>query len=337
MTRTAFVTGGTGFVGGAILARLVADGWSVRALARSEVGERSVREAGGEPVPGDLADIQALLSAMRGCDTVFNVAGVNRICVRDPAPMLAANVEGAAIVVRAAAAAGVRRVVHTSSAATIGERAGVVADEGSPHRGSFLSEYERSKFQGERRAFELGEELGIEVVSVNPSSVQGPGRTTGSALMFLRFVNSRMPAVVDADLSVVDLVDCTEAHVRAADRGVPGERYLVSGASLTTREAIEVVRKVAGRPRRVLRLPRLTVRAAGFAGSVAGRLGRDPPFCRELAATLLHGHRYDGSRASRELRISYTPIEDTVRRTLAWYAERGLAPPLPGTARRAVA
>jgi dihydroflavonol-4-reductase len=330
VTQAVFLTGGTGFVGGALLTRLVADGAEVRALARTPAGAEAVRALGAEPVNGDLFDRDVLVRAMQGCATAFHVAGVNAMCMRDPSPMFRANVEGAGAMVRAAAAAGVARLVHTSSAATIGEPRGVVGTEDTPHRGSFLSSYEKSKYLGEREVLSHGEELGVEVVCVNPSSVQGPGRMGGSARLLLDLANGRAP-IVDTYVSIVDIADCTEAHVLAASRGVPGHRYVVSGATLTPRSAVHLLRAETGHPRHVVRLPRAAATVAGAAGSAISTLtGRDLPLCAELARTLLHGHRYDGSLAERELGLRYTPIRETVRRTLEWYAERGLAPvPFP--------
>lgn len=329
MNGPAFLTGGSGFVGGHLLRHLVAHGREVRALARSAEAAASVEAAGARPVRGDVLDDDALLDGMRGCDAVFHAAGVNTMCPRDPTTMLRTNVEGTAAVIRAAAAAGVRRVVHTSSAAAIGEPAGVVGREDTPHRGTFLSSYERSKLAAEERAFALGRELGVHVVAVNPSSVQGPGRTGGSARLLIRLVDARLPPVVDTFISILDVEDCTAGHVLAEERGRAGERYLLNGASLTTRAAVALVRAVAGRPRHVLRLPRISVTWAGTAAGVASQLtGRPLPFCPELARTLLHGHRYDGSRATRELGLSYRAVEATVERTLRWYADRGLIRPL---------
>ncbi len=194
--------------------------------------------------------------------------------------MLRANVEGSAQVLRAAAAAGVERVVHTSSAATIGEAVDTVGREDSPHRGTFLSVYELSKFLAERKVLALGAELGVPVVCVNPSSVQGPGRTEGSARLFLDLVRRRRPPVVDTWLSVVDVDDCAAGHLRAEASGVPGERYLLSGASLTTAEAIDLLRDVCGRPAHTLRLSRGAVRAAGVVASAIGRITRRQlPLC----------------------------------------------------------
>jgi len=268
---------------------------------------------------------------MRGCATVFHVAGENAMCARDPSSMIRTNVVGSDTVVRAAAEAGVERVIYTSSAATIGEPRGVAANEQTQHRGRFLSEYERSKSLAEERVLALGAELRVDVVSVNPSSVQGPGRTDGSARLLIGLADARVAVTVDTHLSVVDIDDCAQAHLFAEERGQPGERYLVSGASLTTRRAVALVRSFAGRPRGVLRVPRSFASLAGVVAGWGSRVaGRDLPFCSELVRALLHGHRYDASRAVRELGLTYRPIEDTVVRTLEWYADHGLIHPLSG-------
>ncbi|MGH2636261.1 MAG: NAD-dependent epimerase/dehydratase family protein, partial [Actinomycetota bacterium] len=248
--------------------------------------------------------------------------------LRDPRPMIRANVEGPANVVRAGAAAGLGRLVLTSSAAAIGEAGGTIGREDSPHRGSYLSHYERSKHLGERTALGLGSDLGVDVVCVNPSSVQGPGRTGGSARLLLELVRGRLPALVETWISLVDIRDCAEGHVLAEASGVPGERYLLSGVTISTREAVDVLRRVWGRPERVRWIPAPLARAGGAGAEAAGRLlRRDVPVCREAVRTLLHGHRYDGSRAERELGLRYTPFEETLERTLTWYGQRGLVPP----------
>ncbi len=325
MTAPVLVTGGTGFVGGALLRRLLADGREVRALTRSDRGATMIAALGAAPAMGDLDEAAALRAAMAGAGTVFHTAGVNAMCLRDTAELFRTNVDGSEHVIRAAADAGVERVVYTSSAATIGEPEGMIGREDSAHRGSFLSAYERSKFLAEARVREVGDELGLPVVIVNPSSVQGPGRTGGSARLLLGLVNGRLPVVVPTFLSIVDVDDCTEGHVLAERRGVAGSRYLLNGATLSVSEAVTLLRSIGGRPRRVLTVPRSFARTGGRLAAGISRLsGRDLPVCPELVRTLLHGHRYDGSRATRELGLTYRPIEETVRRTLAWYADQGL-------------
>jgi dihydroflavonol-4-reductase len=323
---TAFVTGGSGFVGGAIIQRLAADGREVRALVRSDAAASTVSALGASPVRGDLGDPDQLAGAMRGCDAVYHVAGSNRTCPRGLAELYAVNVDGAVAVVRGAARAGVSRVVHTSSSATIGESAGEVGREDSTHSGTFLSHYARSKFLGERAVLALGADLGIDVVSVNPSSVQGPGRETGSARLLINVARSRTAVLIRSWFSVVDVDDCAMAHTAAEEHGEPGRRYLVSGASLTMDDALALVRAATGRPDRVVWVPRLAARMAQPIAAGAARLSRGPEasICPALIRTLLHGHRYDASRSARELGVTYRPVRETLERALAWYLDRGI-------------
>ena len=320
-----FVTGGSGVVGGAVVERLVSRGDHVVALARSPAAGAALERRGAEVVEGDLLDPDALAAGMEGCALVYNVAGVNRLCVRDPAPMLRVNVDGAVAAVRAAARAGVPRFVHTSSAATIGEREGEVGREDTPHRGSYLSTYERSKTEGERAVLAVGRESEVEVVCVNPSSVQGPGRAGGTGRILLAFLDGRLKVFVDTNVSLVDIEDCAEGHLLVAERGVPGERYLLNGIALTLSEALALAAEVAGVERRPRLLPRAVALPAAAVAEAGFRLaGREPAVCREMVRTLLHGHRYDGSRAERELGLRYTEPRETVRRIVEWARGAGL-------------
>jgi dihydroflavonol-4-reductase len=329
---TALVTGGTGFVGGGVVRALVERGCQVVVLTRSEASAAVVERAGARPVRGDVARPDSVLRAAAGCEVVFHSAGLNASCLRDPSPLFRINVEGTRNVLEAAARAGVRRFVHTSSAAAIGEPAETVGREDTVHRGWFLTSYERSKFQAERLVLDRGPQLGLEVVCVEPASVQGPGRVDGTARLLLAAARGRLPLAFDAWLSFVDVDDCALGHVRAAERGHPGERYLLSGASVRVREALEVLGKVTGRPSRTWFVPRRSVVPAAAVVEAAARLlGRTPPVCREVVKAGLHGHRYDGSRATAELGLVYTPLEETLRRTVDWFAsQRLLRDGMPG-------
>jgi dihydroflavonol-4-reductase len=320
------VTGGTGFLGRALVERLLGAGSQVKGLARSDASADVLAGLGAEPVRGDVLDLDALAAAMRGCEVVYHAAGANAFCLRDPLPLFEVNVQGSENVVRAAAQAGVRRVVYTSSAATLGEASGTIGSEESRHRGWFLSDYERSKFEAEQAVFAAACEAGLEVVSVNPASVQGPGRATGSAKLLLDFLNGRIPAVVDSRLSLVDIADCTEGHLLAGSRGMPGERYVLSGATLSVREGLALLASVVGIDRPVRMLPPWLALTAATVVEALGRVRRSssPRICRELARTLIHGHAYDGSKATRALGLRYTPVEETLRRTVEWWLEQGL-------------
>ncbi len=320
-----FVTGGTGFVGRALVQRLVARGDDVVALARSAQSEATLRSLGAGVARGDILDHDAMSSAMQGCAIVFNVAGVNALCPDDPTPMVRANIDGPVVTVRAAARAGVPRVVHTSSAATIGEPRGVMGDERTPHRGWYLSEYERTKTEGEHAVFAAGRETGIEVVCVCPSSVQGPGRTSGTARFLLAFLDGRLKLFVATSISLVDIADCSEGHLLAAEHGTAGERYVLNGMNLGVADTLALGSEVAGVDHKPLMIPRQAAMPATYAVERAFRLiRRRPPVCHEMVRTLLHGHRYDGSRATKELGLHYTSPRDTLRRTVEWAQSAGI-------------
>jgi dihydroflavonol-4-reductase len=326
-----FVTGGSGFVGGAILARLVADGRTVKALVRSSGSAEAVGALGADPVFGDILDPASLTAAMAGCDVVYHAAGVNTFCARDPKPMFTSNVTGSENVVRAAGEAGVGRVVYTSSAAVLGEATGTIGDETSTHRGSFLTNYERSKYEAERAVVRVAAERGVATVCVNPSSVQGPGRTRGTAKILIDYLNGKLRMVVDSRMSLVDIDDCVEGHLLAESRGVPGERYVLSGAIITVRETLALLADIGGVSHSTRRLPPPLARAAAAGIEALGRIrGTRPPLCREMVRTILHGHAYDGSRATRELGLTYTPIDESIRKTVKWYVDKGLVT-LPAT------
>jgi dihydroflavonol-4-reductase len=326
--ETVFVTGGTGFLGGAIIERLVAQGRPVKALTRSEDGAGKLRALGAAAVRGDVLDHRALRDAMRRCRVVYHAAGVNAFCLRDPSPLFEVNVRGSSNAVQAAADAGVRRLVYTSSAATLGEARGSHGRESSPHRGWFLSHYERSKFEAERAVLAAAHARGLEVVVVNPASVQGPGRATGTARLLLDYLNGKLKYVVDATISLVDIADCIEGHLLAESRGEPGERYVLSGATLTVRDGMQLLERLTGVDESVRSLPPGLAFAAAAAVETGARLRRrNPRVCRELVRTALYGHAYDGSRATRELGLRYTPVEETMRRTIEWFVEQSLVRP----------
>ncbi|HEY6524710.1 MAG TPA: NAD-dependent epimerase/dehydratase family protein [Solirubrobacteraceae bacterium] len=320
-----FVTGGTGVIGRALVVRLVERGDEVVALARSADSESALRDSGCEVVRGEVSDIDAMATGMAGCALAYNLAGVNTLCVSDPEPMRRANVDGAAAAVRAAKRAGVPRLVHTSSAATIGEEPGTIGTESSPHRGWYLSTYERTKTEGERAAVAAARDAQQDVVFVNPSSVQGPGRASGTGRFLLAALDGRLPVFVNTDVSLIDIGDCVEGHLLAAERGTAGERYLLSGIRLTVKEALVLAADVAGVQCNPRIVPRALATTAGTVVEYAFKLrGRKPPVCREMVRTLVHGHRYDGSRAERELGLHYSDPRDTVRRTVDWARSEGL-------------
>ena len=327
----AFVTGASGFIGGALTTRLLEGGDEVVGLARSEAAAEKVAAHGAEVARGDLLDEDSIAAGMAGCEVAYHVAGVNSHCPSDPDMLLRVNVGGAEAAVRAAARAGIGRIVYTSSAASLGEAEGTVGTEDCAHRGSYLSVYDRSKHEGEQAVFAAAAETGVEVVAVNPSSVQGPPRTGGNGGIIIAYLNGKLPVFVDTHVSVVDIRDCVEGHLLAAERGESGRRYVLNGATLHSLQALEIVSELSGVRDRVRMIPPPVARTAVAIAEAAYRLrGKTPSVCRARVRTILHGHRYDGSRATEELGLEYTPVAETFARTMAWAVAEGLVTrPLP--------
>lgn len=320
---TVVVTGGSGVVGAAIVRHLVAGERDVTALSRSRASDDTLAALGAIPVRGDITAPESLAAAFRGAEVVYHAAGLNTMCPPDPAELERVNVGGSAAVVEAAEAAGVRRLVYTSSAASIGEAAGTVGTETTVHRGSYLSHYERSKHLAELAVFDAART--VEVVSVNPSSVQGPGRATGTGGLILDLLRGRLPALVDSRLSIVDIDDCARGHLSAEVRGRPGDRYLLNSFTLSMRDAVGLLEDQLGAPLRVRWLPGWLASVGVLPVEAWARVqGRQPKVCREMVRTLRHGHAYDGSKAADELGLEYTSPADLLRRLVEWFRGEGL-------------
>jgi len=317
------VTGGSGVVGRALVRDLVGEEHEVLALARSRESAADLESLGASPLEGDVLDPPTLRQITEGQDWVFHVAGINEMCSPDPDLMDLVNIQGTRNVLDACRSAGVGRMIHTSSAAAIGEAHGTVGTEDSPHRGSYLSRYERSKHLSEQLVFEEAGDL--DVVVVNPSSVQGPGRSSGTGKLILDLLNGRLPFLIDTIVSIVDIDDCASGHVLAAERGVGRQRYLLNGSSSSISELLNRFNEITGRNLAPRFLPGWVASAGATPIEFAARVTkRRPPVCREMVRVLRAGHIYDGSRATRELGLGYTPLETTISRTVDWFREQGL-------------
>lgn len=316
------VTGGSGVVGRAVVRHLVAAGFDVVATSRRVDADALLSDLGAAPVRADILDHDSLVSAFSGAERVFHVAGLNAMCVDDPVPMWEANIDGTLTVAEAAVEAGVGRLVYTSSAAVLGEARGETGDEGSEHRGRFLSRYEESKYLAEHALYQLDPE--IEFVVVNPSSVQGPGRATGTGELILDVLNGKLKVLADTSLSLIDIDDCARGHLLAAEHGVDRQRYVLNSFTLTAREAVAMISDVLGSPLEVRFAPTWLVRPAGPVADFLRWVRVPIPFCGEMIATLAHGHRYDGSRATGELGLEYTAARPFIERLVEWFRSEGL-------------
>ena len=309
---TTLVTGATGFVGSAVARRLLAAGHDVRALVRENGERRNLDGLLVDIAVGDLTDRASLDRAVRGCDALFHVAADYRLWVPRPADMYAANVEGSLHLMGAAAAAGVERIVYTSSVATLG-----LSDDGHPAgeenhatADQMIGHYKRSKFLAEEKIRHMATDQGLPVVIVNPSTPVGPRdvKPTPTGRMIVEAASGRMAAYVDTGLNVVHVDDVAEGHMLAYTHGEIGERYILGGENMTLKQILGEISKLTGGPPPRVALPHALVLAVAFVADGWSRLTR----ANAPLVTL------DGVRMSRK-RMFFS--SDKARRTLA-YAPR---------------
>ena len=322
------ITGATGFVGSAIARACLRRGDTVRALVRPGSDRRNLDGLGVELVEGDITDPASLAQAIGGCDRLFHAAADYRLWVPDAAAMIRTNVDGTRLVMEAALAAGVARVVYTSSIATIGLTGdGSPANEDTPSTvDDMIGPYKRSKFLAERIVDDLVRRRGLPAVIVNPAAPVGPGdiKPTPTGALIADAVAGRMPAYVDTGLNIVHVDDVAAGHLLAAELGAVGRRYILGGENLTLHDMLTRLAGLTGRRPPRLRLPHAVAsllarveerRARLFGGTpratVDGtRMARKPMF-------------FTSARAMRELGYRPRAVDDALADAAAWYCRRG--------------
>src|SRR5271166_1646317 len=255
--RTALVTGGNGFVGCHVVRALIARGDRVRVLARENADLSALVGLPVEIVRGDLRRLDSVERAVNGCNEVYHVGADYRLWLTDPAPMYATNVGGTQHIMRAAANAGVSRIVHTSTVGALGIPHGGVGREDTPSSlAAMTGHYKRSKYMAEQAALEAAR-AGAPVVIVNPSTPIGAldFKPTPTGRIIVDFLNRRMPAYVDTGLNIVDVEDVARGHLLAAERGRIGEKYILGGENLTLKEFLERLATISGLPAPKMRIP----------------------------------------------------------------------------------
>jgi dihydroflavonol-4-reductase len=322
------VTGANGFVGAAVVRALIARGDPVRAMVRA--GSNTVNLAGLpiEIVHGDVTDAESLQRAAAGCDTVLHVAADYRLWAPDESAMYRTNIDGSVNVVEAAAAAGVRRVVYTSSVAVLGIHADrSPADESTPVRfADMIGPYKRSKFLAEQAVVRRAADLGLPLVTVNPSTPIGPGdfRPTPTGRIIVDAARGRMPAYVDTGLNVVHVDDVANGHLLARDAGRPGERYILGGADLSLREILAMVATHSGRRPPSVRLPRAAVYPVAIVSELIARVsGKQPQVTRDGLRMAKKHMYFTSAKAARELGYTARPAEQAIIDALAWFRAHG--------------
>ena len=325
------VTGATGFVGSAVARALIGAGHAVRALVRPSSDRSNLQGLPVEIAIGRLEDAASLAAALRGCRALFHVAADYRLWVREPAEMRRANVEGTRDLMTAALAAGIARVVYTSSVAVLGLTAdGTPADETTPVAPTdMIGPYKRSKFDAEAAVRALIAERGLPAVIVNPSTPVGPRdvKPTPTGRIIIEAASGRMPAYVDTGLNLVHVDDVAAGHLAAFERGRIGERYILGGENLSLAAMLGEIAALAGRAPPRLKLPRLAVYPVALVEEALARLTGREPFATFDGLRMAKKKMYFSSaKAERELGYRFRPARDGLADALAWFRAAGRCP-----------
>jgi dihydroflavonol-4-reductase len=323
------ITGATGFVGSAVLRQLLAAGHEVGALVRPKSDLRNLSGLPVEIINGDVTDRPSLDRAMKGCCTLFHVAADYRLWVLKPGEMYETNVIGTRNVMLAAMEAGIKRVVYTSSVATLGVNLnGSPADEETPvSLKDMIGHYKRSKFMAEAEVKRLADERGLPVVIVNPSTPVGPRdiKPTPSGRIIVDAASGRMPAYVDTGLNLVHVDDVAMGHLLALERGKVGERYILGACNMSLREIFCAVATFAGRNPPRIRLPHPVVFpiaciSEAWARLVSRREPRVPLTGVRLARKKMF---FSAEKAKRFLGFNPRPVEEALHDAVDWFRENG--------------
>jgi dihydroflavonol-4-reductase len=358
----AFVTGATGFLGSHVARVLAEQGAELRLLVRPTSDLRNLDGLDADRVVGDLRDAASIEKTLSGCEVVFHVAADYRLWVQDPAEMYRSNVEGTRSLLEAARKQNVRRVVYTSSVATMGFTSGftsnhaaaelrsagqpraavptrawrgqgarphtsTVADEASPvSLTDMIGHYKRSKFMAEQVAVDAARS-GVDVVIVNPTTPIGERdiKPTPTGRIVVDFLKRKFPAYVETGLNLVDATECARGHVQALEKGRPGERYILGGENLTLKQILDRLAAITGLPSPAVKLPYILALAAGVVDEVVtGRLlGREP---RATIDAVRMGRKMmfvSSAKAERELGWRMVPVDGALRRSVDWFRANG--------------
>jgi dihydroflavonol-4-reductase len=324
----AFVTGATGFVGANLTRALLADGHEVRALVRAGSDRRNLAGLGVEIAEGDLGDWEQLTERMAGRDAVFHVAAHYSLWARDRRSIYRVNVAGTENVLAAAEAAGVGRVVHTSSVAAIGvpPPGTLGTEETRTTLEELVSDYKKSKFLAEQAALAAARR-GLDVVIVNPSTPVGPYdvKPTPTGEIILRFLEGRMPAYVHTGLNLIDVEDVARGHILAYERGRTGERYILGHQNMTLKEMLGLLAEITGRPAPRFAVPHFIPLALAYVDEMilARGFGKRPRLSYASVQMSRKAMYYDAAKAVSELGLPQSSINGAIEKAVRWFKQNG--------------
>ncbi len=306
------------------MARLLTErGHRVRALCRPT---SKVHELDVERVIGDLRDPASLTAAVKGCDFVFHLAADYRLWSRDPQEMYQSNVDGTRNILEAACCAEVGRIVYTSTVGCIGMSNGNAGNENSPVSMSDMSgHYKRSKWLAEQIALEKAR-AGHPIVIVNPTAPVGDHdwRPTPTGNIILNFLRDKLPAFVDTGLNLVDVRDIAEGHLLAAEKGIPGERYILGCQNLTLQQIFYHLAALSGKRAPTTRIPYGLAYVTGLINTAWANITGQEPMAPLEAVRMARTKMFvSHAKASTDLGFSPGPVDDALGRAIGWFRANG--------------
>jgi len=325
-----FLTGATGFVGHHVAKALAAEGAELRILVRKTSNLSNLEGIPGDTHMGDLAEPESIRPALEGCDAVVHVAADYRLWIRDPAAMYRANVDGTRDLLRMAREAGVRRVVYTSSVATMHFRTdGLVINEDTPvSLKDMVGHYKRSKFMAEQQAIAAAQD-GQQVIILNPTTPIGPNdaKPTPTGTIFVDFLKGKFPAYMDTGLNLVDVSEVARTHVSALTRGTPGKRYILGGENLTLKQILDKMSAITGIPSPTVKIPFIVAATyAFFEEWITGRIrGKEPRATLEEVRMGRKKMYASSAHAQQELGFRILPVYPAMRAAIEWFRANGYA------------
>ena len=297
-------------------------------LVRSGADRGNLADIPVEPIEGSLTDRASLERALAGCDSLFHVAADYRLWVPKPDEMYRVNVDGTRDLMEGALQAGVSRIVHTSSVATLGlPKDGTPGDETTPvSLDDMIGPYKRSKFLSEEIVRDMVRDRSLPAVIVNPSAPIGPRdiKPTPTGQMIVEAASGRMPGYVDTGLNVAHVDDIATGHLLAWERGQVGERYVLGGQDLTLKQILDMVARLTGQRPPLFRIPGNAVLPLAYGAEAVARLTGKPPFVTVDGVKLARKRMFFSiAKAERELGYHARPAEQAIADAIDWFKAHG--------------
>lgn len=322
------VTGANGFIGSAVARCLLDAGHEVRCLVRPGSDRRNLYKLPVEISEGDLRSVPSLKRAVTGCDNLFHVAADYRLWVPNPETMYDINVRGTHALILAAAEAGMKRMIYTSSVATLGaNQDGSPANEDTPSSlGSMTGHYKRSKFMAEQIVRQMTDEHKLPLVIVNPSTPIGPRdiKPTPTGRIVVDTLRGRMPAYINTGLNVAHADDIAHGHLLAYTHGKAGERYILGGENMTLLQILQTIDEISGKRIKRFHLPvKLVLPAAWLMEKMAMVTKVEPRATVDSVRMAKKKMFYSCDKAVRDLGYQYRPAVEALEDAMTWFQDNG--------------